>query len=253
MKKTFVFAGMFGAMFLAGVSVARAQFSPRPTPQSGVPPGVTSGVTPVVREKIHDANAEVEANRMPTPGGPPPERRAAQNTPPGARPSDADGSSVDAIIAALYASVSHGEDGQPNFDRMRAIFLQVGMLLPPKDPRSELFTVLDVDGFEERVRKSIAAGKQKGDPTSFFETEAARRTDCFGNVCQVFSTYESRRKPTDEKPFVRGINSIQLVNDGKRWWIASVAWDTEKPDKPIPAQYLPNAPNVIPPEYLKKN
>jgi hypothetical protein len=160
---------------------------------------------------------------------------------------------VDAIIAALYASVSHGEDGQPNFDRMRGIFLQVGMLIPPKDPRSDLFTVLDVDGFEERVRKSIAASKQKGDPTSFFETEAARRTDCFGNVCQVFSTYESRRKPTDEKPFVRGINSIQLVNDGKRWYVASVAWDTEKPDKPIPAQYLPNAPNVIPPEYLKKN
>ena len=190
---------------------------------------------------------------MPTPGGPPPERRAAQNAPPSARPSDADGSSVDAIIAALYASVSHGEDGQPNFDRMRNIFLQVGMLIPPKDPRSELFTVLDVDGFEERVRKSIAAGKQKGDPTSFFESEAARRTDCFGAVCQVFSTYESRRKPTDEKPFVRGINSIQLVNDGRRWWIASVAWDTEKPDKPIPTQYLPNTPSVIPQEYLKKN
>ena len=52
---------------------------------------------------------------------------------------------------------------------------------------------------------------------------------------------------------MRGINSIQLVNDGKRWWIASVVWDTEQPDNPIPAQYLPNAPNVIPPEYLKKN
>jgi hypothetical protein len=252
MKKTLGRAGMLAAMF-AVASAATAQFSPRPTAPSGVPPGVTSGVTPVVREKIHDANAETEAQRMPTPGGPPPERRAASVPAGASRPSDADGSSVDAIIAALYASVSHGEDAQPNFDRMRAIFLQVGMLIPPKDPRSDLFTVLDVDGFEERVRKSIAAGKQKGDPTSFFESEAARRTDCFGNVCQVFSTYESRRAPSDEKPFVRGINSIQLLNDGRRWWIASVAWDTEKPEKPIPAQYLPNAPSVIPQEYLKKN
>ena len=251
MKKTFAFAAAL-TILVAGVSTARAQFSPRPTPASGVPTGVTSGVTPVVREKIHDPNAEVEANRMPTPGGPPPERRVLQSAPAAGRPSEADGSSVDAIIAALYASVSHGEDAQPNFDRMRSIFLQVGMLIPPKDPRSDLFTVLDVDGFEERVRKSIAASKQKGDPTSFFETEASRRTDCFGAVCQVFSTYESRRKPSDEKPFVRGINSIQLVNDGKRWWVASVAWDTEKPDKPIPAQYLPNAPAVIPQEYLKK-
>ena len=45
---------------------------------------------------------------------------------------------------------------------------------------------------------------------------------------------ESRRAPSDEKPLVRGINSIQLVNDGKRWWIASVAWDTEREDNPIP-------------------
>jgi hypothetical protein len=243
--KTIVLAAALTAML---ASTAGAQYAPQPAP----PPG-SGNVTPFVGQKVHDPNAEVEGNRMPTPGGPPPERRAAQNLPPGARPSDADGSSVDAIIAALYASVSHGEDGQPNFDRMRAIFLQVGMLVPPKDPRSELFTVLDVDGFEERVRKSVAASKQKGDPTSFFEREASRKQDCFGNVCQVFSTYESRRAPSDEKPFVRGINSIQLVNDGRRWWIASVIWDTEKTDRPIPAQYLPNAPTVIPSEYLKKN
>lgn len=168
-------------------------------------------------------------------------------------PSSPDGASADAIVAALYASVSHDSATEPNWARMRELFLPVGMLIPPKDPRSELFTVLDVDGFEELVRKSIAAAKQKGEPTSFFEREAARKTDCFGNVCQIFSTYESRRAPSDEKPFVRGINSIQLLNDGRRWWIASVVWDTEKPDRPIPPQYLPNAPATIPQEYLKKN
>ena len=171
---------------------------------------------------------------------------------PGSRPSmagDADGASVDAIIAALYASVSHDEAGQPNWERMRNLFLQVGMLIPPKNPRSDLFTVLDVDGFEQRVKESVGAAKQKGDPTSFFEKEVSRRTDCFGNVCQIFSTYESRRAPADEKPFVRGINSIQLVNDGHRWWIASVAWDTERADNPIPPQYLPGG--NVPSEYLK--
>ncbi len=185
---------------------------------------------------------------------------------PQSRPAPAaspDGVSVDAIVAALYASVSHGPDAEPNWERMRAIFLQVGMLIPPKAPQADMFTVLDVDGFEERVKKSVAASKAKGDPTSFYEREAARRTDCFGNVCQVFSTYESRRAPSDEKPFVRGINSIQLVNDGHRWWIASVVWDTERESNPIPPQYLPNAPAAaapaavptpgsIPPEYLKK-
>jgi len=184
------------------------------------------------------------------PPGAPEDRR--QKVPAGARPSDADGASVDAIVAALYASVSHDSAGEPNWPRMRDIFLPVGMLVPPKNPKSDLFTVLDVDGFEQRVKEGMAAAKQKGDPTSFFEREIARKTDCFGNICQVFSTYESRRAPSDEKPFVRGINSIQLVNDGRRWWIASVVWDTERADNPIPAQNLPKAPDAIPQEYLKK-
>jgi len=151
-----------------------------------------------------------------------------------------DGSSVDAIVAALYESVSHGPEYEPNWERMRGIFLPVGMLIPPKRPQEDIFTVLDVDGFQDRVRKNAAATKQKGEaPSGFFEREISRRQDCFGNVCQIFSTYESRHAPSDETPFVRGINSIQLVRDGRRWWIASVVWDTERTDNPIPPPYLP--------------
>lgn len=231
------------AFMLAALPLA-AQLS-QPTPRPLNP----AGVTPVTGQRVHDPNAEAEARRMPT-VGPPPDHRPAAPSSAARRPSDGDGASVDSILGALYASVSHDEASRPDWDRMRNLFLQVGMLIPPKNPRSDMFTVLDVDGFEQRVREGISASKAKGDPTSFFEKEIFRRTDCFGNVCQIFSTYESRRAPTDEKPFVRGINSIQLVNDGRRWWIASVAWDQERPDNPIPPQYLPGA---VPSEYLKKN
>ena len=167
-----------------------------------------------------------------------------------AAPGAADGASVDTILSALYASVSHGPDAEPDWDRLRAITLPVGMFIPPKKPTEDIFTVLDVDAFQERVRKGGAAMKAKGESTSFNEREVSRHTDCFGNVCQIFSTYEGRKLATDEKPFVRGINSIQLVRDGKRWWIASVVWDTERPDNPIPADYQKAG---VPAEYLKKN
>jgi hypothetical protein len=153
-------------------------------------------------------------------------------------PVPAEAVSVDAIVAALYASVTHGPDAMPDFDRMRAIFLPVGMLVPPKKPSEDIFTTLDADGFAERAKKSIAAHKEKGEPTGFVEREIGRRADCFGNVCQIFSAYESKNAASDEKPIQRGINSIQLVRDGRRWWIASVVWDVETPDMPIPAQYL---------------
>ena len=164
---------------------------------------------------------------------------SAQTTRRREAPPPADALSVDSMIAALYASVSHAPDASPDFERMRAIFLYVGMLVAPVRLGQEI-TGSDVDGFISHFDRAAAARKEKGEAAQgFFEREIARKADCFGNVCQIFSTYESRHTASDAKPFERGINSIQLVNDGKRWWIASVAWDSEKPDKPIPAQYLP--------------
>jgi hypothetical protein len=152
-----------------------------------------------------------------------------------------DAASPDAIVAALYASVTHAPDASPDFERMRTIFLPVGMLIPPKRLNEDIFTTLDVDQFADRFKKANATRKEKGEPTGFNERELSRRTDCFGNVCQIFSTYESKYSAysaADEKPFQRGINSIQIVKDGRRWWIASVIWDVERADNPIPAQYL---------------
>jgi hypothetical protein len=163
-------------------------------------------------------------------------REATREAPP-----PADAVSVDSIVAALYASVTHPAGGSPDFERMRGIFLYVGMLVPPVKPGQEIMGT-DIDGFSSRFQKGAAARKEKGEvPSGFFEKEIARRTDCFGNVCQIFSTYESRHTASDEKPFERGINSIQLVRDGKRWWIASVAWDAEKAEMPIPPPYLPSS------------
>ena len=68
--------------------------------------------------------------------------------------------------------------------------------------------------------------------------EIGRKVDQFGGIVQVFSTYESKKTLADEKPFMRGINSIQLWNDGTRWWIVTIFWQNETPQTPIPAKYL---------------
>ena len=54
----------------------------------------------------------------------------------------------------------------------------------------------------------------------------------------VFSTYESRHHANDSQPFVRGINSFQLFNDGTRWYVVTILWWGETPETPIPARYL---------------
>ncbi|TVR56843.1 MAG: hypothetical protein EA421_02270 [Gemmatimonadales bacterium] len=71
-----------------------------------------------------------------------------------------------------------------------------------------------------------------------FEWEIHRTVQRFGSIAQVMSTYEAATTP-DGEPFVRGINSIQLTWDGERWWIVSWIYDEERPDNPIPAEFLP--------------
>ena len=72
----------------------------------------------------------------------------------------------------------------------------------------------------------------------FYEREIHRVTQKFGHIAHVFSTYESRRT-ADGPVIARGINSVELFYDGKRWWIASNIWDDERTDNPLPAEYLP--------------
>ncbi|HEY6148549.1 MAG TPA: hypothetical protein VIZ69_12655 [Thermoanaerobaculia bacterium] len=148
-------------------------------------------------------------------------------------PAPADAATVESIVAAYYSAMSHGPGKPPDFERLRGIVLYVGMIVPPKTS-SENFTVSDVDALADRYQK----GSGKDSATGLIEREVARRIDCFGTVCHVFSTYEARHTESDARPFERGIRSMQLLRDGKRWWIASVTWDVEKPDNPIPAQYL---------------
>ena len=92
--------------------------------------------------------------------------------------------------------------------------------------------VRDVDQFVQTV---FAQPRQSG----FFEKEIARRMERFGNVVSVMSTYESLRGETDAAPFQRGVNSMQLMFDGTRWWMVSIVWDTERDGNPIPERYLP--------------
>src|SRR5262249_3478526 len=118
-----------------------------------------------------------------------------------------DGRSVDAIVEALYQSVSCGPEVEPNWERMRAVFLPGAKIVPPRGKNDAAIVVLDGTAFQDRVKKLLAAWKEKGESTALYENETARQEQCFGNVCQVFSTFETRHAPGDPKPIYRGIHS----------------------------------------------
>lgn len=73
----------------------------------------------------------------------------------------------------------------------------------------------------------------------FFEKEVARSVHKFGNIAQVFTTYEAFKSASDIKPFMTGINSIQLLYDNERWWIVNVYWQQANAKNPIPNAFKP--------------
>jgi hypothetical protein len=150
---------------------------------------------------------------------PPPSTVTAPNAQ--VAPAAADVATMDSIIAALYDLIS-GPAGKRNWDRFRSLFAPGARLIANSvRPTGEVVSrVMTVDDYAQRNGPFF-------EKQGFFEREAARHTDAFGNIAQVFSTYESRHAKEDAKPFQRGINSIQLMNDGKRWWIVTVFWQGE--------------------------
>ena len=143
-----------------------------------------------------------------------------------------DVSSLDGILKAFYEVIS-GPAGQPRqWGRDRTLYLPDIRFVQTSVDRSGKVTA-EVMTHQEFVDGSDAAMVKNG----FFEIEIHRETRTFGNVSTILSTYEMRSKP--EGPvFGRGINSLQVFWDGKRYWIASVVWDDERPGNPIPKDLL---------------
>ncbi|HEX8736659.1 MAG TPA: hypothetical protein VF721_15110 [Pyrinomonadaceae bacterium] len=152
--------------------------------------------------------------------------------PPEANPADV--ASVDAIIKAVYDVISGDAGQQRDWNRMRSLFHRDARLIPSgKNPNT------GVTGARAMTPDNyIKANEPFFAKEGFYERETARQTESYGSLVHVFSTYESFHKKDDKTPFMRGINSIQLLNDGKRWWIMTIYWLGETPENPLPKKYL---------------
>jgi len=139
----------------------------------------------------------------------------------------ADVGSIDAIMVAIYASIS-GPAGTRDWNRFRSLMLPKGRLTQSiVDPKGRpAVRQWSVDEFIAETTPLFAA-------QPFYEKAIVNKVQRFGNIAQVFTSYASRSAP-DAKPFQRGINSMQLVYDGKRWWVVSILWDIDRPGNALP-------------------
>jgi hypothetical protein len=136
-------------------------------------------------------------------------------------------------LEELTKALDDAVSGPGNKDRscFRDLFLPDARLTPVRKTD---------DGFAPHlltVDDWINAVAKRGS-TPFYEHQIKVRTETYGHFAHLWSTYDIRDTP-DGKATVFGINSIQAVNDGKRWRVINILWEPDTTAGPVPKQYLP--------------
>ena len=154
---------------------------------------------------------------------------AAPAVTPAANPKDVQ--SLDAMVAAIYDVIS-GPPGARDWNRFQSLFAKDARLIAVRVPKEgkPTLAVMTPKDYEDRAGKYFLEH-------GFFEHELSRKTDSFGAMTHIYTTYESR-ETKDGKPIDRGINSMEFFFDGERWWCVQIYWDAERPGNPIPEKYL---------------
>lgn len=150
---------------------------------------------------------------------------------------------IDGVIEALYRNVS-GPAGLRDALADSTLFHPTARLTR---------TFIDAEGRPQAKVMTHAEYIADTAPffaaTDFWEHEVGRVVHRLGCIAHVLSAYEARTRRGDPVPERRGVNSLQLFHDGRRWWIMNIIWANESPGVKIPAVWFESAPTA--PQPLK--
>jgi len=137
-------------------------------------------------------------------------------------PSQADLAGIDSAIRGVYEVISGPPGQKRDFDRMRSLFA----------PGATMNAIGPKGLHGGSVEDYIARDKDILEREGFTERELGRRLQVWGGLATAWSSYDGR---TANGSFhERGINSFELVKIDGKWMIASILWQEETPDNPLP-------------------
>lgn len=143
-------------------------------------------------------------------------------------------SSIDSIVTSIYEVVSGKKGEERDWGLHRKIF----------HPEAKIITnyVNDQGRYQihfNGVEEYVDTYREYFKNNNLHEVDVNRKVEIFGNMAHVLSTFESYNTPDESTPYKQGIASIQLYNDGERWWVLSMYYKNENEKDKIPTKYLP--------------
>ena len=142
---------------------------------------------------------------------------------------------IDTIIQDLYSSVSFGPGGGPNWEEFGALVRPDAIFVATeRGPTPTKY--MSMQGFRQDwvdFMAEVPAVVERG----FHENVVRHQTAVFGNVAHSFVVFKPRIGPGDDRPVILGVDSIQLIRDQGRWWVASITTQFETKELKVPDRF----------------
>ena len=142
------------------------------------------------------------------------------------QPNKADLTGIDQAIRGVYKVISGPVGQKRDFERMRSLFAP-GATMKAIGPKG-------LHG--GTVEDYISRNKDILEKMGFTERELGRRVEIWGGLATAWSAYDGRT--ADGSFHERGINSFQLVKIDGKWLVASILWQEETPQNPLPRDLI---------------
>lgn len=137
-------------------------------------------------------------------------------------------------LEELSKALDDAISGPVNKDRkcLRDLLLPDARLTPIRKTAEGSFVALSLT-LDDWISAISSSGR-----TALYERQVKVRSETYGHFAHLWSTYEIR--PTTEgAATITGINSVQAVNDGTRWRVLTVLWESDSTAGPVPEKYKP--------------
>ena len=135
---------------------------------------------------------------------------------------------IEGIVGETIRIISGAKGVERDWEAFRNLYTddaKITIVAQKKDGTNSIKTIT--------LEKFVRLGKNFYKKEGFYEYELKKTIDEYNGIAHVVQSYQTKYADKNN----RGINSYQLVFDGKRWWINNLMWTDNKNGVDIPKEY----------------
>lgn len=125
-------------------------------------------------------------------------------------------------IDAFYRIISGRAGQERNWEQFRTLFYPDARLTPNQRNTNNQFCAVAYD-----VEKYIARLSGFLGQNDFYEVGFIQRVEVYGDIAQVYSTYEARVTETSDEILKTGVCLVQFIYCSEGWKIISMVWEDD--------------------------